>query len=165
MFHRLAVSGVLFLFGLVPFVPVGGAAGTPQLAGTGDEWYLVFGYKNTTFFLNAQYAPSNADPSNPTGFTFGYGHVAKSPSGGALYANDGTALGKVDTAKGLIYITTTYTNIGPKASPAAPPVVLKTVLDHVGGQTYEEVGAAGTGSLQPADSAGSGLAYAVGHNC
>ncbi|GEM_PF-891916 len=138
-----------------------GPGGTPEIAGTGDTWYLLFGYQGTTYFFEATY-----DPSTLAKYAFNYGHITKSPSGGTQYNPDGTATGTVDAAHGLISITAPWTAFGPQLTPKVTPPALKSILDHPSAQTFEEVGTnASGGLLEGADSASGNTSYVVGTNC
>ncbi len=145
-----------------------GLAGNPAISGSGDEWYFEFDYTPavanatpTTYFLDASYDPSNVSASNTTPWAFGYGSIAKSPTGGAQFTPIGSATGSVDTTNGTISITAPLTDFGPPA-----PVVSKTTLAHIGAASYEEVGLnAAAALLESADSAGGAGSYLVGHNC
>lgn len=143
-----------------------GPGGTTAIAGAGDKWYFLFGYMGTTYFLTSTYAPPNADPTNPAGFTFGYGHIEKTAAGSNLYHNDGTATGSVNTVKGLININAPLSVLGPQLTPPAKAPIVGSVVTNPTGQTYELIGAGAVGgSLQPADAAGSATSYTAGKTC
>jgi pseudomonalisin len=139
-----------------------GPAGTTAISGTGDMWYALFNYQGTTFFLSAAY-----DPSTATSFSFGYGHIEVSPTGGQQFNPDGTATGTVDTTNGLITITAQLSDFGPQLSPPVTPPSAGSALAQAGAQTYAEIGTSAVGGLlEGADDAGpSTTDYSVGTNC
>jgi pseudomonalisin len=135
-----------------------GPGGTPQLAGDGDNWYVTWNYGGIEYFLQAQFPISGPDPSNPTSlFSFSYGTVGKSPTGGTFYTTVGNATGTVDTAKGVITMSAPASVFGNPASGAT--------LSKPGAATFESVGTPAGGLLEAADADGPGTDYVLGTSC
>ncbi|HZU11797.1 MAG TPA: hypothetical protein VFB58_03080 [Chloroflexota bacterium] len=123
------VTGVISAQSLSDGTPVNGtpAPATPQVAGGGDIWYVVWNYGNTPgikgYFLEAQYPGTPAD----TGYTdnastsnlpvdFTYGTIVTSATGGDQFTTGGAATGNFDTTNNRISITAPLSAVG---SPAA----------------------------------------------
>ena len=138
-----------------------GPGGTPEIDGTGDEWYITFTYEGTTYFLDAALPGTGVQTSGsstPLLVSFSDGTVSTSATGGQEYnASSSTApTGTLDQADNLIEITVPLSDIG---SPAKGAVISATAA-----QTYAELGTPAGGLLEAADSA-SGGNYKVGSSC
>ncbi|MBV8478950.1 MAG: S8/S53 family peptidase [Actinobacteria bacterium] len=130
-----------------------GPGGTTEIDGTGDIWYVLFAYKGTTYFLEAQYPGASS-----TLATFDDGTVAKSATGGEQFsANNSTAAtGVLDRADNLVEITVPASEVG------SPPA--GTSLTATSAQTYAQAGTPAAALLEQADTA-PGSSYTMGSTC
>ena len=119
------ITGQLSVESLSDGTPVSGtpAPATPQVAGGGDIWYVVWNYGATPgvkgYFLEAEYP---GDPTD-TGYTdsaatsnlpvdLTWGTITTSPTGGAQFGPGGPATGTFDTTNNRITITAPESNLG-----------------------------------------------------
>jgi len=138
-----------------------GPGGTPELDGTGDEWYITFSYNGTTYFLNAAMPGTGVQTTGsntPLPVSFSDGTVTTSATGGQQYsASSSTApTGELDQADNLIEISVPLADVG---NPPRDAALTATAV-----QTYAEAGTPAASLLEAADSA-SGANYAVGEAC
>jgi hypothetical protein len=139
-----------------------GPAGTPQVVGGGDVWFLKFaGADGTTHWLRATFPalanrtdPQPPDPNYP-GWTFSYGHIEQVGSV-SNHVADGSATGTVDFEDGVISMVAPLDKLG---------FADGSVISGPFGESYELAGAGGTGFLEAADSTKTGSSYTVGVNC
>ena len=138
-----------------------GPGGTVELDGTGDEWYVLFSYGGTEYFLNAALPGTSVQTSGastPLPVSFSDGTVATSATGGDQYNSNtsSTATGVIDQADNLIEISVPTSEVG---SPPAGATLTATAA-----QTFAEAGTPAGGLLEQADSA-DGANFKVGSSC
>jgi pseudomonalisin len=137
-----------------------GPGGTTEIDGTGDEWYVLFTYNGTTYFLSAALPGTGVQTGGTTPLlvSFGDGTVATSATGGKEYdaSSSTAATGVIDQADNLIEITVPVADVG------SPPS--GTALTATAAQTFAEVGTPAGGLLEAADKA-SGGNYTTGTSC
>jgi hypothetical protein len=125
----------------------------------GEAWYLQWGYGGTTYFatmsMNLEGAISATGGPAQVGINYGAGYVGTLPSGGNFYNTTYTAVGTYTaTAPGTITITVPTSEVGGPVAGSA--------LNALKGSTYELVDVAGTGLLEPVDSASATIPYMLG---
>lgn len=126
-----------------------GATAVAQPGGA-NEYYMVWNYKGTPYFTNAEVSA--------LGDSFNYGTVTKVGTTNQ-YSNSGTATGRiVDGANGTVEVDVPLAAIGGPAT--------GDTLSGPTGSTYVEVGAPQVGgSLQPVETVGPGNDYQLGEIC
>ena len=138
-----------------------GPGGTTEIDGTGDEWYVLFSYGGTEYFLNAALpgtSVQSSGSSTPLAVSFGDGTVTTSTTGGQEYnANSSSAAtGELDQAGNVIEISVPLSDVG------NPPA--GTTLTATAAQTFAEAGTPAGGLLEQADSA-DGANSKIGSHC
>jgi len=138
-----------------------GPGGTPEIDGTGDIWYVLFSYKGTTYFLEAELPGTSVQTSGATTpllVTFDDGTVATSATGGEQFNSNSSsaATGELDQADNLIEIKVPASDVG------NPPT--GTTLTATSAETYAQAGTPAAALLEQADTA-TGSSYTVGKTC